>query len=119
MTSEKRRALEAAGWVFGDAEDFLELSADERQLVALRIAVSRAVRSLREAQNLSQSQVAKKLKTSQPRIAKIEAGSSDVSLDLMFHGFFSLGGKISELARVQGSTRQYPLRREQARKSKR
>ena len=32
MNKEKRRALEAAGFVFEDAEDFLELTAEERQL---------------------------------------------------------------------------------------
>jgi predicted XRE-type DNA-binding protein len=76
------RALEAAGWVMGDAEDFLELTVEERQLVELRVAVSRAVRALRERQNLTQTQVARKLKTSQPRIAKLESGASDVSLDI-------------------------------------
>ncbi len=33
MNKEKRRALEAAGFVFEDAEDFLELTTEERQLV--------------------------------------------------------------------------------------
>jgi hypothetical protein len=31
---EKHKALESAGWVSGDAEDFLELSEDERKMVA-------------------------------------------------------------------------------------
>jgi transcriptional regulator with XRE-family HTH domain len=81
----------------GDAEDFLELTVEERQLVELRVAVSRAVRALRERQNLTQTQVARKLKTSQPRIANLESGASDVSLDLMFRGLFALGGTIKDL----------------------
>jgi DNA-binding XRE family transcriptional regulator len=97
MNKEKRRALEGAGWVFGDAEDFLELTIEERHLVALRLAVSRAVRMLREKQNLTQTQVAKKLKTSQPRVVKIEAGASDVSLDLLFRSLFTLGGTLKDL----------------------
>jgi predicted XRE-type DNA-binding protein len=97
MNEQKRRLLQEAGWVAGDAEDFLELTEEERRLVELRVAVSRAVRALREAQRLTQTQVARKLKTSQPRVAKIEAGSSDVSLDLMFRGLFSLGGDFTDL----------------------
>jgi predicted XRE-type DNA-binding protein len=97
MNQQKRSSLQAAGWVVGDAEDFLELTEEERRLVELRVAVSRAVRTLREAQRLTQTQVARKLKTSQPRVAKIEAGSSDVSLDLMFRGLFSLGGTFMDL----------------------
>jgi predicted XRE-type DNA-binding protein len=97
MNKDKRRVLETAGWVVGDADDFLELTVEERQLVELRVAVSRAVRALRERQNLTQTQVAKKLKTSQPRVAKIESGASDVSLDLMFRGLFALGGTLKDL----------------------
>jgi len=97
MNKEKKRALEEAGWVVGNAEDFLELTAEERHLVELRVAVSRAVRVLRERQNLTQKQVAKKLQTSQPRVAKIESGASDVSLDLMFRGLFALGGTLKDL----------------------
>ena len=97
MNEDKKQALEAAGWVVGDAEDFLDLTFEERQLVELRVVVSRAVRVLRERQNLTQTQVARKLKTSQPRVAKIESGASDVSLDLMFRGLFALGGSLKDL----------------------
>jgi predicted XRE-type DNA-binding protein len=97
MNKAKRKALEAAGFVFEDAEDFLELTVEERRLVDLRLAVSRAVRARRMQQNLTQEQVAKKLKSSQSRVAKMEAGSADVSLDLMFRALFALGGNVKEL----------------------
>jgi predicted XRE-type DNA-binding protein len=80
LNKAKRQALEAAGWVLGDPGDFLELTHEERHLVELRVAVSRAVRALRERQNLTQTRVAKRLKTSQPRVAKIESGASDFLL---------------------------------------
>jgi DNA-binding XRE family transcriptional regulator len=118
MNKEKRRALEAAGWVFGDAEDFLELSLEERRLVELRVAVSRAVREFREAKSLTQLEVARRLKTSQPRIAKIEAGSSDVSLDLMFRGLFTLGGTVNDLQLTAPRVRQRATRIQRAKKLK-
>jgi predicted XRE-type DNA-binding protein len=97
MNKEKRQALEAAGFVFEDAEDLLELTVEERRLVELRLAVSRAVRARREQQHLTQEQVAKKLKSSQSRVAKMEAGAAEVSLDLMFRGLFALGGSLKDL----------------------
>lgn len=33
MDSKKRQALEAAGWRFGDAADFLGMTDEERQLL--------------------------------------------------------------------------------------
>jgi hypothetical protein len=80
-----------------DAEDFLELTAEERSLVELRLAVSRAVRARRLKSKLTQSEVARKLKTSQPNVCKMESGSRDVSLDQMFRAFFALGGKSKEV----------------------
>jgi predicted XRE-type DNA-binding protein len=97
MDKKKRNALEAAGWVFEDADDFLELTPEERCLVELRVAISRDIRRRREQQQMTQLQLAKKLKTSQPRVAKIEAASADVSLDLMFRSLVALGGRLRDL----------------------
>ena len=97
MNEQERDALEAAGFRIGDAEDFLELNDEERRLVELRVAISRAVRARREQQGLTQQQVARRLKTSQPRVAMMEAGAADVSLDSMFRGLFVLGGGLEDL----------------------
>ncbi len=97
MNKEKRQGLEASGWVFGDAEDFLELTREEREMVELRLAVSAAVRRCRLEQGLTQVQAAKKMGTSQPRVAQIEAGARDVTLDLMFRGLLALGGSIKDV----------------------
>jgi transcriptional regulator with XRE-family HTH domain len=92
MNKEKQKALEAAGWVIEDAEDFLELTVEERAIVAMRVQLSRAVRAAREKQKLTQAQLAKKMKTSQPRVNKIEAGSPGVSLEQLLNSWFALGG---------------------------
>jgi ribosome-binding protein aMBF1 (putative translation factor) len=97
MNKEQKRALEAAGWVSGDAEDFLDLTPEERRLVELRVAVIRGIRDRRKQQKLSQGELAKRMKTTQPRIARLEAGASEVSLDFMFKGYFALGGSVKDL----------------------
>jgi ParB-like chromosome segregation protein Spo0J len=99
MDPAKRKALEAAGWRFGDYSDLLDLSEEERQLVELRLAVSREFRRLRAKAKLTQKDVGKKLKTSQPRVARMESAADNVSLDQMFLGFFSLGGKVGDVVK--------------------
>ena len=100
MNTRKKNALTAAGWVVGNAEDFLELSAEERSLVELRLAVSDAMYNRRKRSGLTQQDVARKLGTSQSRIARMESASSDVSLDLLFTGLFALGGSMKDLTKT-------------------
>jgi ribosome-binding protein aMBF1 (putative translation factor) len=97
MNKQKKQALEKAGYVLQDAEDFFELTPEERAMVELRIVVSRAVRENRERQKLTQQEVAKMIQSSQSRIAKVESASSDVTLDLMFRSFFAVGGRMNDL----------------------
>jgi transcriptional regulator with XRE-family HTH domain len=94
MDVEKRKALEAAGWRFGDAADFLGMTDEERQLLDARVEAALAVRRLRQALKLSQKQLASRIKTSQPRVAKIERAAPDVSLDQILRAFAAVGGRI-------------------------
>lgn len=95
MDATKRKTLEAAGWKVGDAADFLEMSDEERQLLDTRVELAQAVRRQREARHLSQKELGAMLKTSQPRIAKIERAASDVSMDQLVRAFTVAGGKIT------------------------
>src|SRR5207247_4452458 len=98
---EKRKMLEAAGFRIGTAADFLGLSAEEQAIVELRVVVGRQVRTRREKLRLSQHQLAARIRSSQSRVAKIEAATPGVSLDLAFRGFFAVGGKVSDLANAR------------------
>ena len=91
MDKGKQRALEAAGWQFGDIDEFLGLTPDEMRMIELRVAVCRAVRRLRAERKMTQQQLALKIESSQSRVAKIEA-AADASLDLMFSAVFCVGG---------------------------
>lgn len=94
MDAAKRTLIEAAGWKVGDAADFLEMSDEERQLLDTRVELALAIRQQREALHLSQKQLGAMLKTSQPRVAKIERAASDVSMDQLIRAFTVAGGKI-------------------------
>ncbi len=95
MDPRKRKVLEAAGWRFGDAADFLGMTDEERQLLDARVEAALAVRRQREARKLSQKQLAERINTSQPRIAKIERAAPDVSLDQILRAFAAAGGRIT------------------------
>ncbi len=107
MQPEKRKVLEAAGWKFGDAADFLAMTDEERQMLDLRVDAALAVRRQREAMKLSQQELARRIHTSQPRIAKIEKAAHDVSLDQILRAYAAAGGRIAirEVAGVPSKTR--------------
>jgi len=98
MDEDARRAVEAAGFRVGDYGDFLGLKDHERALVELRLALARTVRRLREAEQLSQGQLAKRMKSTQARVIKVEDASIEATLDLMFRALFTLGGTLDDLA---------------------
>ncbi|MCI0739354.1 MAG: XRE family transcriptional regulator [Gemmataceae bacterium] len=110
MQPETRKALEAAGWKFGDAADFLAMSDQERQMLDLRVDAALAVRRQREAMALSQQELARRIRTSQPRIVKIEKAAKDVTLDQILRAYAAAGGRIA-LREVAGAHNKMRSRR--------
>jgi predicted XRE-type DNA-binding protein len=106
MDKEQKVALEAAGYKVGDAKDFLGLSEEESRIVEMRLALTRGIRNLRQKKHLTQHQLGQILHSSQSRVAKMEAGASDVSLDLIIRGYLAVGGDIVLKERKASKTRQ-------------
>ena len=100
MKSRKRAKLEAAGWAVGSVQDFLGLSDAESALIELKFSLSNALRDQRKRRHLSQAQLAKRLRSSQSRVAKMEAGDPSVSMDLLFKSLLALGASSTDLARA-------------------
>jgi DNA-binding XRE family transcriptional regulator len=103
MEKRKLERLQAKGWRVGGAEEFLGLTPEEAAFVEVRLALSDNVRKLRVRKKLSQVRLAKLLGSSQSRVAKIEAGDSTVSLDLMFRSLLALGASKKDLAKIISS----------------
>lgn len=97
MRADKRRQLERAGWTVNDAGDFLELSADERRFVEVKLALADGLRRRREQLGLTQAQVAERFGSSQSRVAKMEAGDRTVTTDLLLKSLFRLGASPREV----------------------
>jgi DNA-binding XRE family transcriptional regulator len=100
MKPSKRARLEAAGWRVGDAQDFLNLSEAEQAFVETKVALAQGVRQRRQRQHLSQTALAKRLGSSQSRVAKMEAGDPSVSLDLLVRSLYRLGASQADVARL-------------------
>ena len=100
MRAEKRRQLERAGWAVGDASEFLDLSAEERRFIEVKLALAEGVRQRRERLGLTQSALAERLGSSQSRVAKMEAAHRSVSTDLLLRSLFSLGARPADVARL-------------------
>lgn len=97
MKTAKLQRLQAAAWKVGSAEDFLQLSDEEAQLVALKLSLISAVKKSRIKRKLSQIDLAQRMKSSQSRIAKIEAGDPSVSLDLIVRALIASGAKTRDI----------------------
>ncbi len=100
MNTAKRKRLEAKGWKVGTAAEFLNLSPEEAAYVELKLVLSRRLQERRQKKNLTQHQVARLLKSSQSRVAKMEAGDPTVSLDLLVRSLLALGTPKHTIARM-------------------
>lgn len=100
MEKKKQRRLEAKGWRIGSAADFLGLSVEEAALVEMKLALSRALKARRTSSHVSQVALAKRLGSSQSRVAKMEAGDGSVSTDLLLKALLVLGATPREVAKA-------------------
>jgi ribosome-binding protein aMBF1 (putative translation factor) len=100
MRASKRQRLASKGWTVGSATELLDLSPEEEALIELRLKLAAGLRNKRTEQGLTQTALAQALKSSQSRVAKMEAGDSTVSLDLLVRSLFALGTSNRELASI-------------------
>lgn len=100
MNPAKRKRLQNKGWKFGNASDFLNLSPEEAAYVEVKLALSKRLQETRREKKLSQEQLAQRLKSSQSRVAKMEAGDPTVSLDLLVRSLLALGASRKTLSRM-------------------
>jgi len=103
MRKSKKERLEKQGWKFGTVEEFLDLSAEESAYIELKLRLSENLRRRRKKSKLSQVELAKRIKSSQSRVAKMEGGDPSVSLDLLIRSLLALGASNRELANAISS----------------
>ena len=98
MKESTRKHLESKGWKFGTVREFLGLSAEEEAYIELRLKLADGLKARRNAKRITQTKLAQTIKSSQSRVAKMEAGDPTVTLDLLVKSLLALGTSNRELA---------------------
>ena len=98
MRESKKKQLEERGWKVGSAEEFLGMSAEESAYIELKLRLAASLRRRRSRRRMTQEGLAKLVKSSQSRVAKMEAGDPSVSMDLLIRALLALGASDREIA---------------------
>ena len=100
MDKKKKKILESKGYKIGSVDKFLRLSKEEMKYIELKIALSKDLVKRRKKNNLTQIQLARILKSSQSRVAKMEKGDPTVSIDLLVKSLFVMGATKKNIAKL-------------------
>jgi len=104
MLEAKRERLEKKGWKVGSAEEFLGLSPEEAAYIDLKLRLGQTLIRHRKKDHLTQVELARRISSSQSRVAKMEGGDPSVSLDLLIRSLLALGASHQDLARAISET---------------
>jgi len=105
MEKSKKAKLAKAGWHVGTTDEFLGLTSEEAALIELKLALSDELRARRVAKGVTQGELAKRLGSSQSRVAKMEAADASVTMDLLVRAHLALGATPKDLARTIGKAK--------------
>jgi DNA-binding XRE family transcriptional regulator len=94
---EDKKWLEALGYkVYDHAGDAVGMNEDEKELMDIRILLSRAVRNRRAKLRWTRKKLADQLGISPAKIAKIEDGKRDVSAEQIFMAYAAMDAEIAD-----------------------
>ena len=99
MDSLKKQRLAAQGWQLGSVSDFLALTPEENALVEIKMSLSRSLKARRQA-GMTQVELADRIHSSQPRVAKAEHGDASVSLELLIRALLATGATLPEIGQM-------------------
>jgi len=98
MNESTRKRLKATGARVTTVKEFLDLSDADMAFIEMKIALAKKLREYRQAADLTQEQVAKRVGSSQSRVAKMEAGDPAVTMDLLVGSLLRLGARPQVVA---------------------
>jgi len=91
MKITKLKKLETNGWKIGNATDFLKLTDEEAAYTGIKHELANYLKETGTKRHLTQKDFAKKIDSSQSRVAKMETCDHSVSLDLLIKSLLALG----------------------------
>lgn len=94
----KIERLKAKGYEFHeDATAIFDLSQEDAEMIDLHVRLAIKLKQTRTAQHMTQAALAKRLASSQSRIARMESADPGVTIDALIRALFSLGLKTPDL----------------------
>ena len=102
MHSSKKERLIRKGWTISTAQEFLGLSAEELAYIELRLRLSNSLKKRRRSRQITQQALARQIRSSQSRVAKMEAGDASVSIELLLRALLHLGATRRKLGQIIG-----------------
>ena len=105
MKQAKRDKLTKLGYRLTTTQEFLGLSDEEMALIDVKISLIRKLKAIRTSKRITQKQLADLIHSSQSRIAMLERGRPDVSLDLICRALFALGVTRGQLGKAITATK--------------
>jgi DNA-binding XRE family transcriptional regulator len=99
MDQAKKQRLEDKGWKIGSASEFLELSPEESTLIQIKLALSLNLKERRQ-KLMTQAELAEKINSSQPRVAKAENGDDSVSIELLIRAILATGATPQDIGKI-------------------
>ena len=86
------------GWTEGSVQELLGLTDAEATLVEIRVRLAERVRERRRAKRLTQRELAERIGSTQPRVAKLEQAGA--SIEMLMRALLALGADRKEIARL-------------------
>ncbi len=86
------------GWTEGTVQELLGLTDAEAVIVEVRLHLAERVRERRVAKHLTQAQLASRIRSTQPRVAKLE--QAEGSLEMLLRALFALGTSRREVGKL-------------------
>ncbi len=99
MEQTKKELLESKGWKIDSVSEFLDLTPEEIIFVEIKLALSKSLKRQRQ-KIMTQSELANKIGSSQPRIAKAENGDPSVSIELLIRAMLATGATPQDIGQI-------------------
>jgi predicted transcriptional regulator len=93
MNASRKKRLQTSGWAVGTTRDFLNLSEQESAYIDIKLRLATLLSKRRRSLGITQVAMARKLGSSQSRVAKMEAGDPSVTIDLLVRSLIAMGEK--------------------------
>ena len=97
MNATQNKTRKTARFSIGGPQELPNLTDEEMAYLEIKRSLSENLQARRKQQQLTQVQAAKKLRTSQSRVAKMERADKTVSIDLLVRANLALGATTTEL----------------------